>query len=91
MKNKVPVPVRRERAAKLIEIQNSVRDSLLDNVIESDSVVSVLFETYSDGIAQGHTDSFLSVSARSERDLHGEICKVKLTSHKDGICFGEIQ
>lgn len=91
MKNKVPVPVRRERAAKLIEIQNSVRDSLLDNVIESDSVASVLFETYTDGLAQGHTDSFLAVSAHSDRDLHGEIHRVKLTSHKDGICFGEIQ
>ncbi|MBO5701949.1 MAG: tRNA (N(6)-L-threonylcarbamoyladenosine(37)-C(2))-methylthiotransferase MtaB [Clostridia bacterium] len=91
MKNKVPVPVRRERAAKLIEIQNSVRDSLLDEIIEKSPTVSVLFETYADSHVQGHTDSFLAVTAKSDRDMHGEIHKVKLTSHKDGICFGEIQ
>ena len=66
-------------------------DKLLDEIIESKPIVSVLFETYSDGFVQGHTDSFLAVTAKSEIDLHGEIRKVKLTSHKDGICFGEIQ
>ena len=91
MKNKVPVTVRRERAAKLIEIQNSVRNSLLDEIVDKEPTVSVLFETCSDGFVHGHTDSFLAVTAKSECDLHGEIRKVKLTSHKDGICFGVIQ
>ena len=90
MKNQLPVNVRRERAAKLIEIQNSVRDSLLDKLIEKDPIVSVLFETCSDGQVQGHTDSFLAVTAGSDRDLHGEIHKVKLTHHKDGVCYGEL-
>jgi threonylcarbamoyladenosine tRNA methylthiotransferase MtaB len=90
MKNKVSVNVRRERAGRLIEIQNVIRDSVLDEVIASSPVVSVLFETYADGAASGHTGSFLAVSACSDRDLHGERRNVKLISHKNGICFGEI-
>ena len=90
MKNKVPVNVRRERAGKLIEIQNGVRDSVLDGLVAESTVVSVLFETFADGMASGHTGSFLAVSAVSERDLHGERREVKLVSHKNGICLGEI-
>ncbi len=88
MPNSVPVEIRRERAARLTEIQNSVRDSLLDEIISSGAEVNVLFETYSNGIAHGHTDNFLEVSVPSKCDLHGQIHAVKLTSHKDGICFG---
>ena len=49
-----------------------------------------LFETYSKGQVQGHTDSFLAVTANAERDLHGEIHRVKLTNHKDGVCYGDL-
>ena len=90
MKNKVPVSVRRERASKLIEIQNDVRDSILDEYIEGEPIVSVLFETSSDGLIHGHTDFFLAVAVKSERDLHGEIHKVKLTHHENGVCYGEL-
>ena len=91
MKDQVPVHVRRERAARLIELQSSIRDSILDEIVSGGAEVSVLFETCSDGVAQGHTDSFLAVAAESDRDLHGEIRKVKITSHKDGICLGVIR
>lgn len=91
MKDQVPVHVRRERAARLIELQSSIRDSILDEIVSGGAEVSVLFETCSDGVAHGHTDSFLAVAAESDRDLHGEIRKVKITSHKDGICLGVIR
>ena len=63
---------------------------MLDELIEKEPIVSVLFETCSEGQVQGHTDSFLAVTAGSDRDLHGEIHKVKLTHHKDGVCYGEL-
>ncbi len=90
MTNKVPMDIRRARAAKLIEVQNEVRDSILDAEIIRSPYVSVLFETFSDGRVMGHTDSFLEVCAESNADLHGKIVKVHLTHHENGICYGNI-
>jgi threonylcarbamoyladenosine tRNA methylthiotransferase MtaB len=90
MPNKVPMDVRRTRAAKLIEVQNKVRDKLLDEVIAETPYVNVLFETFSKGKVIGHTDSFLEVSADSDADLHGKNVLVHLTHHKNGICYGKI-
>lgn len=90
MDDKVPIEIRRERAAKLIEIQKEITDSILAEEIEREPERIVLFETYSNGTAHGHTDSFLEVSSPAPYDLHGERVKVKLTGHKNGICFSEI-
>ncbi len=89
MPNSVPIEVRRERAAKLTRVQNAVRDSLLDEVLAGENTVQVLFETFSNGKAYGHTDNFLEVCVESAADLHGQIHSVKLLTHKDGVCFGE--
>ncbi len=90
MDGKVPVEIRRERAAKLIAIQKEITESILSEEITREPERTVLFETYSNGVAHGHTDSFLEVSAPAPYDLHGERVKVKLTGYENGICFGEI-
>ena len=90
MEGKVPVEIRRERAAKLIEIQKEITESLLSEEIARSPERTVLFETYSNGVAHGHTDSFLEVSAPAPYDLHGERVKVKLNRCENGICYGEI-
>ncbi len=90
MPNKVPVQTRRERASELIEIQNSIRDELLDEIIKTGPTVNVLFETFSDGKVHGHTDSFLEVCADYAEDLHGNIRAVRLIKHENGICYGKI-
>ena len=90
MDGKVPVETRRERAAKLIEIQKEITDSILAEEIARTPERVVLFETYSNGVAHGHTDSFLEVSAPAPYDLHGERVKVKLLRSENGVCFGEI-
>ncbi len=90
MSDKVPMDVRRARATKLIEVQNEVRDKLLDEVIAKTPYVNVLFETFSKGRVTGHTDSFLEVCADSDLDLHGRIIRVNLTHHENGICYGKI-
>ncbi len=89
MPNSVPVEVRRERAARLTEVQNEVRDALLGEIIASAPEVNVLFETFSDGKAHGHTENFLEVSAAAKGDLHGQVLPVRLLGHKDGVCFGQ--
>jgi threonylcarbamoyladenosine tRNA methylthiotransferase MtaB len=90
MEGKVSVEIRRERAAKLIEIQKEITASILAEEIAREPERVVLFETYSNGTAHGHTDSFLEVSAPAPYDLHGERVKVKLIGSENGVCFGEI-
>lgn len=90
MPDKVPVEIRRERAARLIDIQNAIRAEILEKEIKRQPERDVLFETYSNGVAHGHTDTFLEVSVEAPRDLHGEICKVSLTHHDGNICFGKL-
>jgi threonylcarbamoyladenosine tRNA methylthiotransferase MtaB len=91
MDGKVPVEIRRERATKLIAIQKEITEALLAEEIARDPERTVLFETYSNGIAHGHTDSFLEVCAPAPYDLHGERVKVKLVRFENGIFYGEIR
>lgn len=90
MADKIPMEVRRARAAKLIEVQNEVRDRILEVEIARSPYVNVLFETFSKGSVMGHTDSFLEICAESEKDLRGRIVRVLLTHHENGICYGKI-
>ena len=91
MPNKVPVNIRKERAAKLTEFQKLIQAEVLTEEIERLPEREVLFETYSDGKAYGHTDSFIEVCVESPCDLRGHRFNVILTSHNGEVCFGEIQ
>ena len=48
----------------------------------------VLFETFKDGYAYGHTDDFLEICVKSERDMRGEMAKVELISSDGKQIFG---
>ena len=91
MPNKVPVNVRKERAAKLTEFQKHIKADLLTEEIERLPDREVLFETYADGKAHGHTDSFIEVCVEAPCDLRGHTLTVKLTGHDGDVCFGEIK
>ena len=91
MPNKVPVSVRKERAARLTEFQKQIKAQLLTEEIERLPERKVLFETYSDGKAHGHTDSFIEVCVESPCDLRGHTLTVTLTAHDGDVCFGEIK
>lgn len=86
----VPVEVRRDRASRLIELQNEIRSSILDSEIERESERNVLFETFSNGKAYGHTDSFLEVCVETKADIHGKLRHVTLTHHDGNICHGKL-
>ena len=50
----------------------------------------VLFETYHDGIAHGHTANFLEASVASPVPLDGETREVKLTGTDGAVCYGDL-
>lgn len=90
MPNKVPVNVRHERCHELIEFQKQISYSVIDDYISSHESVSVLFETYENGLAIGHTPSFVEVAVKSDTPLHSRIFDVKPIERRDTLCFGKI-
>ena len=54
-------------------------------------IMTVLFETYSDGVAKGHTKNFIEVSAKSSRSLHGEFKDVLITDVTSDGCIGIVK
>lgn len=86
MADQIPKQTKSERSAKLIALQNEIRESILRNEIGNE--YDVLFETQTKGTAIGHTPSFIEVSVNSELSLPGEIHKVKIVGVSNGIAEG---
>ena len=80
--------VKNARVHAVSDTAARVRRELLRSEIESGRTCRVLFETYRDGYAYGHSDDFLEVALACDSPLHGVERTVTLT-HTDGeICFG---
>ncbi len=86
MKDQIPENIKKERSAKLISIQNEIRDELLNGEIGNE--YDVLFETQTGPFNNGHTPSFIEVSAVSDHSLQGEIHRVRIVEVSGGVCFG---
>ncbi|MBO5354658.1 MAG: tRNA (N(6)-L-threonylcarbamoyladenosine(37)-C(2))-methylthiotransferase MtaB [Clostridia bacterium] len=76
--NQIPNAVKKERSAALIALGAELRRGRLARAMQTLSR-EVLFETYENGLAIGHTDSFLEVAAPSPVPLHSKLCNVTLT------------
>ena len=77
---------RRLHALESICAENTKR--ILEREILESPEREVLFETFKDGYAYGHTDDFLEICVKSERDMRGEIAKVELISSDGKQIFG---
>lgn len=80
--------VKDNRAARLTEVTNEIRKSYLNNQIGK--TVNVLFEVHKDGYNEGYTENYTPVKIYGERDLQGEITKVKIINIENDFCVGEI-
>lgn len=90
MKDQVPEEVKHARAAELAALEAGIRREILDGIVSAGGTYPVLFETYADGIAAGHTPSFLEVAVAADRDLHGITRNVRIISHDGSVCRGVI-
>jgi len=54
-------------------------------------IMPVLFEQCKGGSAYGHTENFVQVCVKTERDLHNEILPVTITEIGDGILVGRLE
>ena len=85
----IPENVKKERSRRLIAAKNEVRDSVLMEIIENGSPLSVVLETYDGEKYSAHSDSFVEVTVVGPDGLRGEIVEVIPVSHKNGIIIGK--
>ena len=91
MPDQVPDEVKKERLHRLEAVARQARLTVLERAIREYPDTEVLFETFKDGFAYGHTDDFLEVAVPSSVSLCGRLLPVCLT-HTDGtLCFGTLR
>ena len=90
MQNQLSKETKRERLARLSAVEEACRIELLKKEIAERPVCDVLFETFTNGRAYGHTASFIEVSVPSNVPLHSITKKVRLLGCDNDICLGEI-
>ncbi len=90
MPNQLPKAVKKERSAALSALGDELRDARLARALAS-PVRPVLFETYENGIATGHTKEFFEVAVQSDVPRSGKLYTVRLTGVENGRLVGVIE
>ncbi len=88
MDGQIPKTEKSRRLHVLSEVEALSRRAILEREIREGRIAEVLFESYRDGVAIGHTADFIEVHVPSPRPLHAELFKVKLLSTDSNICTG---
>lgn len=91
MPNQILPDVKEERSKRLIELTKSTQEAFLNSHIGK--CTDVLFEREHKGISnlyEGKTDNYITVVAKSDKDISEQILSLKITSVKNGIATGEI-
>ena len=90
MPDQVPVAVKKERSAALIALGEELRRTRLQRALAARPVREVLFETFENGVATGHTKEFLEVRAPAPGPLHGEMREVRLEKIENDALYGAL-
>lgn len=79
--------IKDERAAKLSEITEKIREDFLKQQIGK--TVEVLFEAEKDGFCEGYTENYTPVKVFGNNICKGEFLKVKITDSEKDACIGK--
>ena len=90
MSEQVPQEIKKHRSAELIALEKGIRNAEFDRILEQGEHHTVLFESFENGKAYGHTPDFLEVCMESKHPLHSQVLKVKMISHNGETFFAEI-
>ena len=90
MGDQVPQEIKKQRSAELIALEKGIRAAEFDRILAQSEAHTVLFESFENGKAYGHTPDFLEVCVKSEKPLHSEVAFVRLISHNGETFFAEI-
>lgn len=92
MPDQIPGEIKKQRVAALSALSAEIRRDILAELIEKETVLPVLFETYDRGVAVGHTPNFIEIRVAAPASLHAQTHNVRLTAlSEDGTgCIGVI-
>ena len=88
MSGQIDPKIKREREKTLSALKTRVGREVRSKYIGS--TLKVLFETFEDGVATGHTENFIEVSVSSDVDLRNTVCNVRIKDVTDDGCIGEL-
>jgi threonylcarbamoyladenosine tRNA methylthiotransferase MtaB len=91
MKGQISTEEKARRLHRLEKIANAARQEILQDECASGLPKKVLFETYENGFAVGHTASFLEVAVPSPLPIRSEIRTVTLLKVENGRIIGKLQ
>lgn len=86
MPGQIPETIKHQRVQLLTEMQNDIQRKLLQTYIGQTE--DVLFETYKNGMAYGHTANFIEVACPAKHALHATVLPVHIERVDGSICFG---
>ncbi len=90
MAGQIEKSVKKERSARLIALGEQLTAARLTRALKT-PLRPVLFETFADGFAVGHTREFFEVAVRSDVPLDGEIRTVRATHAEGGRLLGVLE
>ncbi|MFA7577904.1 MAG: tRNA (N(6)-L-threonylcarbamoyladenosine(37)-C(2))-methylthiotransferase MtaB [Candidatus Muiribacteriota bacterium] len=89
MENKIPVNVRKDRAAELRELVNEIKIQKLKEY--KGKILEVLFENSRDGYYNGYSENYIKVCVKnSNQKIINKITKVKITGVNENNLTGDI-
>lgn len=88
MPGQIPEPVKHERLLRLSKLEAEIRKEMLDEL--TGSRVEVLFETFEDHAAAGHTGNFVEVEVPAKAGLHGTLGTVLIEGNDGTKCGGKL-
>ena len=90
MSGQIPSEEKTRRLHILSDAVKEIRTELLQEAVKDTPTVPVLFESMENGLAYGHTASFIEVAVPAVRPMHGELLEVHLERADDTRCYGSI-
>lgn len=92
MDNQISPEVKEKRSKSLILITNKTKKEFI--LSHLGQTVTVLFEQLTGdekNVYEGKTDNYITVVAKSEKDIAGKYCDVLITGEKNFFAIGEIK
>ena len=77
MPGQIPEAVKKERSAILMEVGAQLHQKRLENALRQPQR-RVLFETFENGLAIGHTEQFLEIAVPANAPMHSQMADVQL-------------
>ena len=85
----IPEEVKSKRWHKLNELLK--KEARKQNQVFQDKTVEVLVEKYNRGICEGRSEHFKTVTFKSDKDLTGQIVKVKIENPREWLLEGTLE